>query len=129
MRENKRGNKSETKYGFNMIYISFSQQSNKILPNMICNKYKHCAPVVIKRNKCFMYQFTSQRNICIICLNKKDLQILKQYGWVFVKYNNKINLQNCLYTKSLTCVQFTKKFCNIKKLKIQTPDSLLKYIS
>ena len=112
-----------------MIYIGFSKQSNKIIANMFCNKFKHCAPIIIKQNKCFLYQFTSQRNICIICLNKKDLKLLTEYGWIFIRYNNNINLQNALYKKSLTCVQFTKKFCNIKNIKIQTPDFLLKYIS
>lgn len=112
-----------------MIYIGFSKQSHKIFAKLFCSNFKHCAPIIIKQNKCFLYQFTSQRNICIICLYKRDLKILEQYGWKFIKYNNKIDLQNALYKKSLTCVQFTKRFCKIKNIKIQTPDSLLKYIS
>ena len=112
-----------------MIYIGFSKHSHKIFARTICRKFKHCVPIIIKNNKCFLYQFTSQHNICIICLKKHDLEILKQYGWVFIKYDNNINLQKALYEKSKTCVQFTKKFCNIQNIKIQTPDALLKCIS
>ena len=111
-----------------MIYIGFSKYSCKTLARIFCINYKHCAPIIIKRNKCFLYQFTNKNNICIICLHKQDLKRLEQYGWKFVMYNKENNLPYALYSKSSTCVQFTKKFCNIKNKKIQTPDNLLKYI-
>lgn len=111
-----------------MIYIGFSERSHKFLASVLCKQYKHCAPIIKKQNKYVLYQFTNTHKISFITLSKRDLNILEQYGWVFVKYNHKIDLYNAMHTKSFTCVQFTKKLCGIKDIRIQTPDSLLKHI-
>ena len=108
-----------------IILIGFSTCSHKLLANICCHTYKHCAPIVIYKNVYNIYQFTNSHCINIIPVKKRDLQILEQYGWKFIKYHtNHINTE----TRAKTCVQFTKKFCGIHKITIITPDALLKYV-
>lgn len=111
-----------------MIYIGFSKRSHKIFANMFCRHFKHCAPVIIEKNRCILYQFTNCNNIHKIYLSLRDLKILEKYGWEFIKLNQKNKPQNPIFFKSLTCVQFTKKFCGIKNIKIQTPDKLFMFL-
>ena len=111
-----------------ILYIGFSTKTHKILARIICKKFKHCAPVIITKNKCKLYQFTNSKNINVIEIKKRDLKILQQYGWKFVKYNTKFAPQHELKRKTITCVQFTKNFCGIKKRTIQTPYALWKYL-
>ena len=75
-----------------------------------------------------MYQFTNQNKITIIKITKRDIKILEQYGWKFIKYDVKEIPYNALKIHAITCVQFTKKFCHIKKITIQTPDALFAYL-
>ena len=95
----------------------------------MCRHFKHCAPVVVNKNKCEIYQFTQCGQITIIPIKYRDMKILEQYGWKFVRYNIKNLQKNAVGIRALTCVQFTKKFCRIKSLKIQTPDALLIYLT
>ena len=111
-----------------MIYIGFSKSTHKTLARIVCRKFCHCAPVLIKNNRCIMYQFINRNKVSLIHLQKRDLKILKTYGWDFVKYNGKIDPQYALKSKSITCVQFTKKFCCINNMLIQTPDGLYRYL-
>lgn len=111
-----------------IIYIGFSTKSHKILARIFCRKFRHCAPIVIHKNRCEMYQFTNSKQINIIKIKRRDIKILITYGWVFVKYNIKSVPQNALNISAITCVQFTKKFCDIRQLKIQTPDALFKHL-
>ena len=111
-----------------IIYIGFSTKTNKILARIFCHHFKHCAPIVITKNKCELYQFTKPSDITIIPIKKRDFKILEQYGWKFVKYNAKNPNVKPLKIHALTCVQFTKRFCDIKKIGIQTPFCLFKYL-
>ena len=99
------------------------------MARIFCRHFKHCAPVVTKKNRFEIYQFTNIKNINIIPIKKRDIKVLEQYGWRFIKYSAKSLPQNALNIHALTCVQFTKKFCGIKKVSIQTPDELLKYLT
>ena len=111
------------------VYIGFSIRTHKIFARIFCNKFKHCAPVVVTRNKCEIYQFTKRNKITVIRIKKRDLKILKAHGWLFVKYPVKNIQQKATKIHAITCVQFTKKFCRIKNATIQTPDALLKYLT
>lgn len=111
-----------------MTYIGFSTRSHKILPRIFCRHFKHCAPIIFYKNKYILFQFSNMYKINPIILCARDLKILERYGWKFIVYKQQIDLNAAMQTKSLTCVQFTKKFCKIKNIKIQTPDALLKYI-
>jgi hypothetical protein len=109
-----------------MTYIGFSTKTHKISARILCHHFKHCAPIVAKYGKYYLYQFTNRNNINVITLKHRDLLILKQYGWVFIEHKGKINSGN---TNALTCVQFTKQFCCINNRKIITPDDLFRYLT
>jgi len=112
-----------------MIYIGFSTRTHKLYARILCKRFKHCAPIVIQKNSCLIYQFVRKNKIEIIPLTRRDLHILNKYGWRFVKYETKNISSVFISDKSWNCVQFTKNFCNIKNMFIQTPDSLYKHIT
>lgn len=111
-----------------MIYIGFSTRTHKLYARIFCKRFKHCAPVVINKDKCYLYQFVKRNHIVKITLIRRDLLILKNYGWVFIKYNAKNTPRNAETIPAITCVQFTKKFCHINEKRILTPDDLFRYI-
>jgi hypothetical protein len=111
-----------------IMYIAFSSKTHKLYAKILCKKFRHCAPVLCYKNKCVMYQFICPRKTVPISLTYRDINILKRYGWVFIKFNGKLITDNIKYNNSLTCVQFTKSFCGIKNKSIQTPDALFKYL-
>ena len=108
------------------MYIAFSSQTHKLYAKILCRHFRHCAPILCYKNKYVMYQFVQPKKIIPIVLKYRDINILKTYGWYFVRYNsNKSVVKKHL---ALTCVQFTKSICGIKNKSIQTPDALLKYL-
>lgn len=110
-----------------MLYIGFSNYSNKIHAKILCHKYKHCAPVIINGDNVVMYQFVRTNKTAKIIMHKRDLKILEKHGWCFVKYNaDNPNITKKCY---LTCVQFTKSICKIRNIKIQTPLALFRYLN
>lgn len=111
-----------------MVYVGFSLRSHKKIANIMCKNFKHCAPIIIENENYKLYQFVDRKNISIIKIKKRDLKILEKYGWQFIRYECKPNI-NLLKTKYLTCVQFTKHTCGIKNITIQTPDKLFRYLS
>ena len=110
------------------IYIGFSTKTHKTSARLFCKKYKHCAPIVVTLKECKIYQFTNLYNINIIRITKRDLKILSNYGWVFIKLHTEKIPPEPLKIRAFTCVQFTKKFCGVNKVSIQTPDALLKHL-
>lgn len=109
-----------------MLYIGFSNYSHKLHAKIFCNKYKHCAPVMINKNTVVIYQFVCINKIVKINIQKTDLEALKRHGWIFIQYSK--HIQPILNSSGLTCVQFTKKVCGIKNIMIQTPLALFKYL-
>ena len=110
-----------------MLYIGFSNYSSKSYANILCKKYKHCAPVIINKNEAIIYQFVHINKIVKLIVQKNDIKTLKRHGWTFIKMTSqprKTPVRNCL-----TCVQFTKKMCGIKNIKIQTPLALFNYLN
>lgn len=112
-----------------MLYIGFSTKSHKIIAQIVCKHFRHCAPIVIKDGNGIIYQFVNMNNIVKIHIKSRDIKILRQHGWKFIKYNVKISPERVLKTKTITCVQFTKHFCGIKKIAIQTPDAFFKFLT
>ena len=110
-----------------MLYIGFSKKSHKIHANLFCKHYKHCAPIKINGNSAVIYQFVRINKIVKIKIHKKDLSILEQYGWNFIKYTT--DIEHIANPICLTCVQFTKRICGINNIKIQTPLALFKYLN
>ena len=110
-----------------MIYIGFSTKSHKIIAHIFCRKFRHCAPIYVGTKKCILYQFVAPGQIYPVQLKRRDIKILTEYGWVFIKYNCKLNLKAAEYAK--TCVQYTKRALGIKNANIQTPDALFRYLN
>ncbi len=115
--------------GYQMIYIGFSKRTHKVYAKIFCKNFRHVAPVIITKNKCVLYQFVNRNKIVLIPINPKDLNILKQYGWKFVRYGCKFNPEYAIKSKPINCVQFTKRACGIKKSNILTPYALFKYLN
>ena len=111
-----------------MMYIGFSNYSNKFYAKIFCKKYKHCAPIQVNKNNATIYQFVRINKIVKINIKKNDLKLLKRHGWIFVKCPANIKEENNT-PLCLTCVQFTKRTCGIKNKKIQTPQKLLDYLN
>ena len=112
-----------------MIYIGFSTKTNKLLANILCKTYCHCAPVFITHDKCVLYQFVRYKKIVPIYIRPTDINILKNFGWIFIKYNKHIVTNKILKQNAFTCVQFTKRVLQIHNLAVQTPDALLQYLT
>lgn len=110
-----------------MLYIGFSNYSHKIHARLFCKKYKHCAPIIVTKDSVAIYQFVCMNKIVKIDIQKNDLQILEKHGWKLVKCPR--DTGNINISCGLTCVQFTKNFCGIKNIWIQTPLALFRYLT
>lgn len=106
------------------IIIAFSKHTSKTLPKLFCKYFKHCAPILCKKNETFiLLQFVSLTKIIRIQLVKRDLKLLEDFGWKFVYLKN---IKKHKIKIPFTCVQFTKQVIGMKKPFVQTPDSLYK---
>jgi len=110
-----------------MLYIGFSNYSSKCYANILCKKYKHCAPVIINKKDVIIYQFIRINKVAKILVQKNDIKKLERHGWTFVKIAS--HTRETLAEHCLTCVQFTKKMCGIKNITIQTPLALFNYLN
>lgn len=110
-----------------MLYIGFSNYSNKFYAKIFCKKYKHCAPIAVNKNNATIYQFVRVNKTVKIVIKKTDLKLLGKHGWFFIKYPKKI--KETSVPLCFTCVQYTKCVCGIKNVKIQTPQGLLDYLN
>ena len=74
-----------------------------------------------------MYQFVCKKQCVKIPLIQRDIKILAKHGWEF--FCMECNLpDNFNPTDACTCVQLTKCAVGIKKIYIQTPYALYKYL-
>jgi hypothetical protein len=110
-----------------MIIIAFAPNSSKILPNILCKKFKHCAVIVRNENKFTMYQFVAHRHVEKIVLRHRDIGILATYGWHFVYIPRDIK-HDFDPDSSWTCVGMTKHAIGICAPWILTPYALYKHI-
>lgn len=110
-----------------MIIIAFSEKTSKILPRIVCRKFKHVAPIICKGEYLVMLQFVRPGVIEKIKLNNRDLSVLARFGWVFVYLP--IELPNDFSTCNIwSCVGLAKRATAIHAPIIQTPDALYKMI-
>lgn len=111
-----------------MIIIAFAHKSSKKIPNLICKKFKHVAPIILNKNKMQMLQFVRKNNIHKINLKMRDIKILKKHGWFFIFTNNNIP---CDFqpNKAWSCVDLCKRALGIKQHWIQTPDALYRHLN
>ena len=109
-----------------MVIIAFAPKSSKILPNIFCKNFKHCAVIVKNKNEFLMYQFISRNHIDIIKIKLRDIRTLGQYGWRFVYIPR--NVPRAFPIKTWTCVNLAKYAIGLHAPIVQTPDSLYKRI-
>ena len=109
-----------------MIIIAFSNKTSKTIPNVVCRKLKHTAPIVPHNDKLIMYQFISYGRVEKIPLRMRDIQILKAHGWKFIYIDGiRLPYEFNPYT-ACTCVDLAKRAIGIRNWRIQTPLGLYK---
>lgn len=111
-----------------MIIIAFSKKTSKILPNLICRKYKHVAPIIPDGKELIMHQFVRPGDVAKIKIQIRDLTILKSHGWDFVYIDGATLPRDYNAQYARTCVDLTKRILCIKNIFIQTPLALYKKI-
>ena len=110
-----------------MIIIAFSNKTSKFIPNILCRKFKHVAPIVPRGNKLIMFQFIAPGRIEKIALRVRDIKILKTHGWRFVYLQN-AQVHNVNTSRVLSCVQLAKCMIGMRCPHIQTPNALYNMI-
>lgn len=110
-----------------MIIIGFSKTTSLIMPHIFCRDFKHCAIITQKNNKMFLYQFVRYKHIDIIEINDSGINKLAKFGWVFIYMPQNIS-PDFTAQNAKTCVDMVKRAIGLKRLFIQTPDSLYKYL-
>jgi len=112
-----------------MIIIAFSENTSKILPRIICRRFRHCAPIICNRNNLIMYQFIRHNKIEQINLRTRDIAILRAHDWHFVYIPSDIQLHTNYLLNAYSCVDLSKRAVGIKSIFIQTPTALYKYLT
>ena len=110
-----------------MVIIGFAPKSSKILPNIFCKNFKHCAVLVRNKNGFTMYQFSSHAHVTEIFIQSRDIRILGTYGWRFVYVPRDVNPRFNPHN-AWTCVGMAKKSIGMRAPMVQTPDALYKKI-
>ena len=109
-----------------MVIIAFAPKSSKILPNLFCTRFKHCAVLVKTKNEFLLYQFVSRGHIDIIKIKSRDITMLGAHGWRFVYVP--CNLPARFPIKTWTCVNLAKYAIHLHAPTVQTPDRLYQKI-
>ena len=110
-----------------MVIIGFTKKSSKILPNILCKNFRHCAVIVRRRAGFILYQFVSHGHIEKIVLRARDMKMLRKYGWCFVYVP--CDLPRNFPQKNWTCVNMAKDAIKMRAPFIQTPDALYRALS
>ena len=109
-----------------MIIVGFTNKTSKILPRILCHKFRHVAPIVmIKKNHFVLYQFVRRKNIAKIPIKTRDIKILGQHGWKFICLT-KNPVKNFARQPAWSCVKLVKNSINLRNRRIQTPYALYK---
>ena len=112
-----------------MIIIAFSENTSKVLPRILCRRFRHCAPIICNRNNLIMYQFVCRNKIEQIALRTRDIAILRAHGWHFIYIPTDIQLNPDYLLHAYSCVDLSKRAIGIKSVFIQTPYALYKYLT
>ena len=116
-------NKKEAK---KMIIIAFSNKTSKTVPNILCHRFKHVAPIVPYDDKLIMYQFVTRKRIEKIVLRMRDIRILRTHGWEFIYIDGIVPPYDFNPYDARTCVDLSKRAIGMRKWRIQTPLRLYK---
>ena len=111
-----------------MIIIAFSNKTSKILPRILCRRFRHCAPIVRDGKRLVMYQFANLRNITKLELRNRDIAVLRAHGWQFIYIPTDVS-HDFNPNRAYSCVDLSKRAIGIHNIFIQTPYALYKYIA
>lgn len=111
-----------------MIIIAFAPNTSKLLPKIMCRKFKHCAVVAKNQKDLTMYQFITHGHSEKISLRNRDLKILAGYGWRFVYVPNDLPCDFNPYS-AWSCVDMCKRAIKLHEPWIQTPYALFRRLS
>lgn len=118
-----------------MIIIAFAQRTSKILPKIICRKWRHCAPIVpdvVAGDTLTMYQFVRRGCVAPIALTPRDINILCAHGWRFICVRDAVAENDfALWAQSgargcVTCVQLSRRAIGWRGQRWQTPAGLMR---
>ena len=113
-----------------MIIIAFSENTSKILPRILCRKFRHCAPIICDQQDLIMYQFIRHNQIEQIHLHARDIAILAAHGWRFVYVSPNAHCYGFDFSShAYSCVNLSKRAIGVRSFFIQTPYSLYKYLT
>ncbi len=108
-----------------MIIIAFAPKSSKVLPNIFCKNFKHCAVLVPRGHNFTMYQFSSHKNVAKIDIRLRDLRLLCAHGWCFVYVPGDVRTTFNPH-RAWTCVDMSKRAIGMHAPFIWSPDALYK---
>lgn len=111
-----------------MIIIAFSKKTSKFLPRIICRNFKHCAPIIVTNGTMYMLQFTSPKRIYKIPMDNRAIRTLGAHGWKFVYVPRSLPADFCACA-AFSCVDLSKRALRLHAPRIQTPDSLYRYLN
>lgn len=108
-----------------MIIIGFSDKTYRIGVRLFCGHFKHCVVITQNAGKLVLFQFVKRNCIKQIPITKRGIAQLESDGWVFIYLKqNPVNFN----IHAWTCVNFVKTAIGLKKIWIQTPNALYKYL-
>ena len=113
---------------FIMIIIAFSKNTSKILPRMLCRRFRHCAPIICNGHDLVLHHFIRHNHIEQIHINPRDIEILRTHGWEFIYVSPTINTNHFDYMRAYSCVDLSKRAIGLKSIFIQTPYGLYKHL-
>lgn len=111
------------------MIIAFSETTSKILPRILCRRFRHCAPIICNKNDLIMYQFIKRHQITEIHLHARDIRILQAHGWKFIYMSPDITIHDLHCENAYSCVDLSKRALGIHSIFIQTPFALYKYLT
>ena len=113
------------------MIIAFSPNSSRIIPQIFCRKFRHCAPIIEPtRGRFIMYQFVHRGHIAQIYLTTRAIKILGANGWHFIPVSAvppRDLMQRARACRS--CVAFCKLAIGICSARTFTPLGLYRLLA
>jgi hypothetical protein len=117
----------------NDIIIAFAPKTTKLLPRLLCRKYRHCCvifPVAAQRRTLVQIGADGVR---LFPVNARALRRMEQAGWVMARVEKPKGRAPGLHAPGLpsflTCVGFAKKAAGIRNPMVWTPGQLYRIIA
>lgn len=113
-----------------MIIVAFSKTTSKVLPRIVCRKFRHAALITTSADNAHtlvLHQFVRRGRIVQIKLMRRDLSLLRANGWTFIYLTGDARDEYSA-RGAITCVGYVKRRLNIHRPLVQTPTQLYNYL-